>query len=140
MTLIEVLLSLTIMLMALAAIGQLVGIGSDRGLDARLTKRGSRLAEQKMTEIETGVIPLDSASSGGSFDNPDDSDWTWTGEMQPMGPPNLYQVTITVKRTIRGTPFEVSLGRMLFDPAMTGSAAQAEAPPPDTSTSGGTSP
>ena len=127
-SLIEVLLAMAILLLALVAIAQLVGIGSDGGLQARFTMRGTRLAETKMAEIEAGVIPLDSAAQGGSFEG-DDSAWTWTGEVQPSTAPNLYQVTVTVKRDFRGTPFEITLARLMFDPAMTGSAAQAERPP-----------
>ncbi len=127
LSLIEVLLSLAILLMSLAAIGQLVTMGSDRGLDARFTMRGTRLAESKMAEVEVGAVSLDSAGSGGSFEG-DDSAWSWTCDVQPGGPPNLFQVVVTVKRDVRGTPFEVSIGRMLIDPKVVGSAAQAERP------------
>ena len=56
-SLIEVLLALAILLMSIVAIAQLVGIGSDRGLETRLTNRGSRLAESKLGEIEVGREP-----------------------------------------------------------------------------------
>ena len=65
LSLIEVILSLAIFMMSLAAIGQLVTMGSDRGLDARFTMRGTRLAESKMAEIEVGAVGLD--LRGGSF-------------------------------------------------------------------------
>lgn len=127
LSLIEVMLSLAILLMSLAAIGQLVTMGSDRGLDARFTMRGTRLAESKMAEVEVGAIKLDAASGGGSFEG-DDSAWSWSCDVQPGGPPNLFQVTVKVTRDVRGTPFEISIGRMLFDPSLVGSAAQAERP------------
>jgi type II secretion system protein I len=149
-SLIEVLLALAIMLMALAAIGQLVGFGTEASYRARLTKHGMGLAESKMAEIECGAVSIDSASGRGNFDN-DDSAWKWSCTVQPAGPPNLYQVTVTVSRDLRGQPFEIPVGRMLYDPAMMGSASQAEAPPatdPSTTTgsttgatgTGGTSP
>lgn len=127
-SLIEVLLAMAILLLALAAISQLVGIGSDSGLQARFTMRGTRLAESKMAEIEAGAIPLDSATQGGSFEG-DDSAWTWACDVQPANATNLHQVTVTVKRDFRGTPFEITLARLMLDPAFTGSAAQAERPP-----------
>ncbi|MDB5307514.1 MAG: hypothetical protein JWO38_1716 [Gemmataceae bacterium] len=125
LTLIEVLLALTILLLSLAAIGQLVGIGSDHGLYARMTARGNRLAEAKMAEVEAGVVSVQSGGEG-MFD--DDSAWTWVVESQQAGPTNLYQVTVKVSRTVRGKPFEITLSQMIFDPAMMGSAAQAEQP------------
>ena len=141
-SLIEVLLALAILLMSLAAIAQLVGIGSDRALDARLTMRATRLAESKMTEIEVGAVSLDTAGSGGQFEG-DDSAWSWSCELQPFGPPNHYSVVVKVKRDVRGTTYEFSLARFLVDPKVMGSAAQAEVPP-DTSSdmtgTGGTSP
>lgn len=126
MTLIEVLLSLTIMLMALAAIGQLVSLGSDHGMQARLYARGGRLAQAKMAEVEAGVVPV-TAGGSGTFDG-EDSVWSWTVDAQPQGPANLYLVTVTVTRDYRGTPLPIPLSQMLMDPATMGSAAQAEQP------------
>lgn len=127
-SLIEVLLAMAILLLSLVAITQLIGIGNDSGLQARFTMRGTRLAESKMAEIEAGAVPLDSATQGGQFEG-DDSAWQWTCDVQPSNATNLYQVTVTAKRDFRGTPFEVTIARLMFDPAMTGSAAQAERPP-----------
>ena len=127
LTLIEVMLALAIMLLSLSAIGHLTGIGSDRGFEARMMMRGTRLAESKMAEVEVGAIKLDAASGGGNFEG-DDKAWSWSCEVQPAGPPNLFQVTVKVSRDVRGTPFEISIGRMLFDPSLVGSAAQAERP------------
>jgi general secretion pathway protein I len=141
-SLIEVLLALAILLMSIVAISQLVGIGSDRALDARLTMRATRLAESKMTEIEVGAVSLDTAGSGGQFPG-DDSAWSWSCELQPFGPPSHYSVVVKVTRDVRGTPYEFSLARFLVDPKVMGSAAQAEVPP-DTSSdmtgTGGASP
>jgi hypothetical protein len=122
-----VLLAMTILMISMVAISHLVGVGSDRGLDAKFTMRGTRLAESKMAEIEAGALPLDTAASGGTFEG-DDKEWTWSCDVQPNGTPNLYQITVTVKRDVRGVPFEVSVGRLMIDPAVMGSAAQAERP------------
>jgi hypothetical protein len=127
MSLIEVLLALTIMLMSLAAIAQLVGFGAERGLEAQFQARGTRLAQAKMAEVEAGVIAVEAGGEGG-FDTEDDLPWSWSVESQPAGPPNLYLVTVRVGRDNRGIPFEVVLSQMIFDPKMVGSAAQAERP------------
>jgi general secretion pathway protein I len=124
LTLIEVLLALAILLMSLAAIGQLVDVGSDRGLDARFHVIGTRLAQAKLAEFEAGVIPID----GGSGTCDDEPEWSWEVSSSAETATNLYRVTATVHRTVRGKRFEIALGQLVYDPAMTGSAAQAQKP------------
>jgi hypothetical protein len=138
LSLLEVVLALAILVLAVAAINQLVDIGTDRGIDARAYTRGARLAQSKMAEVEAGVVSV-SGESDGSFDG-DDAGWTFKVLPEAAGPPNLYTVTVRVSRDIRGRPIEVSLTQMIFDPTMMGSTAQAERPAADdTSASGGTS-
>ena len=124
LTLIEVLLALAILLMSLAAIGQLVDMGSDRGLDARFHVRGTRLAQAKLAECEAGVIPV----GGDSGEFADEPGWSWEVTSQPETATNLYRVTATVSRDVRGKRFEIVLSQLIYDPAMTGSAAQAQKP------------
>lgn len=126
-TLIEVMLALAILLFALVAIGQLVDIGIDRGNDARANTRGARLAQSKMAEAEAGAVDLTSAASG-TFEG-DDAAWQYTVTPEAAGPPNLYVVTVRVSRGADSRPHEVVLKQMVFDPTLTGSAAQAERPP-----------
>lgn len=143
MSLVEVMLALTIMLFAIAAIGSLIDIGISHGNDARAQVRGTRLAQSKMAEVEAGVVALDGESSG-EFDG-DDAGWQFTVTPEAAGPPNLYTVTVRVSRGT-GKTTEIVLKQMVFDPTMTGSAAQAERPAaPDpaadpATTTGGTSP
>lgn len=144
LTLLEVLLSLTILVLALAAISQLVDIGTERGNDARAYTRGTRLAQSKMAEAEAGLIDLKGGGTEGQFDG-DDAGWSFKVSPEPAGPPNLYTVTVRVTTTGQGRPVEVALTQVIFDPALIGSAAQAEKPPPpdDSGTGtgmGGTSP
>lgn len=125
LTLIEVMLALAILLIALAAIGQLVDIGSDRGLEARFHVRGTRLAQAKLAECEAGVIDV-TGGSGGTFD--DEPDWKWEVTSTPEDATNLYKVSVTVTRDYRGKDFSITLGQLIYDPKMMGSAAQAERP------------
>ncbi|MDY3552019.1 prepilin-type N-terminal cleavage/methylation domain-containing protein [Gemmata sp. JC717] len=142
LSLIEVLLALAILLLSIIAIGRLVDVGTDHGNAARASTRGSRLAQSKMAEVEAGVVALTGEASG-AFDG-DDAAWNYTVTPEAAGPPNLYTVTVKVSRTIDGKSFELVLTQMIFDPTMTGSAAQAERPaepePADTTTTGGTTP
>ncbi|VTR91832.1 Uncharacterized protein OS=Planctomyces maris DSM 8797 GN=PM8797T_14304 PE=4 SV=1 [Gemmata massiliana] len=135
-SLIEVLLALTILVISLAGISQLVDIGSDHGNQARAATRGTRLAQGKMVEVEAGVVPLTSEASG-NFEG-DDAAWKFTVSPEPAGPPNLYTVTVRVSREIKGETFEIVLTQMIFDPTVMGSAAQAELPPTDSTTTTGT--
>lgn len=129
LSLLEVLLSLTILILALSAIGRLVDVGTDRSSEARAYTRGKRLAQSKMAEVEAGLIAA-SSSTEGQFDG-DDSAWSYSVAGEAAGPPNLYTVTVRVSASIKGVPVEVVLTQMMFDPTMTGSAAQAERPAPE---------
>jgi hypothetical protein len=108
----------------MVAIGRLVDVGTDHGIEARLHVRGSRLAQAKLAEVEAGVVGVEGGS--GTFDT--DPDWSWAVEAEQQGPPNLYRVTVRVSKDDRGRPFELTLTQMVFDPARAGSAAQAERP------------
>jgi general secretion pathway protein I len=125
-TLIEVLLALAILLLALAAIGQLVDVGSDRGVETRFHIRGTRLAQDKLAECEAGVIKVSSGGSG-AFEGDDDA-WSWTVDSSPEAATNLYRVTVRVSRDNRGKLFEIALTQLMYDPDTMGSAAQAERP------------
>jgi prepilin-type N-terminal cleavage/methylation domain-containing protein len=141
LSLIEVLLSLAILVLALTAIWRLVNIGTEHGNQARAYNRGSQLAQAKMAEVEAGLVEL-SPETNGQFEG-DDAIWTYAIIVEPAGPPNLYNVTIRVMRWFQGRQIEVVLTQLLFDPTLIGSAAQAE-PTGETSGTGmgtgGTSP
>jgi general secretion pathway protein I len=130
LSLIEVMLALAILLLAMAAIVRLVDIGTERGNAARMQTRGTRLAQAKMAEVEAGTVSLASETQG-NFDG-DDGAWQFTVTPEPAGPLNLYTVTVRVTTTSQGRQFEVVLSQMMFDPALMGSASQAERPAPDT--------
>lgn len=136
LSLLEVLLSLTILVLAMTAIGRLVDIGTDRGNEARAYLRGTRLAQSKMAEVEAGLVAVTSNSEG-QFEG-DDSAWSYSVTSEAAGKPNLYTVSVKVSTSLKGQPIEVVLTQMLFDPAMTGSAAQAERPATTTTASSGT--
>lgn len=146
LTLIEVLVAMAIMLLALVAIGRLVDIGTNSANEARLTARGTRLAESKMAEVEAGAIALDAGGGATPFD--EEPSWSWNIAAQPSGPANLYQVTVHITRDVNGRKFEVTLSQMILDPKAMGTSSQASkpaAPATDTGTTtttgtGGTMP
>jgi Tfp pilus assembly protein PilV len=128
LSLIEVLLALTIFLMSLIVLGRLVDMGTDRELEARFQTIGTRLALDKLAEFESGARSLE--ETGGSFDGADDAQWSWTAtaQLQDQVAPNLYLVTVTVSRDLKGRNFAVTMSQMMLDPALVGSAAEAVRP------------
>jgi general secretion pathway protein I len=136
LSLIEVLLALTIFMLALVVIGRLVDMGTDREMEARYQTRGTRLALDKLAEFESGARSLDETSGG--FDGPDDGGWSWvaSAQLQDQVAPNLYLVTVTVSRDLKGRDVSVTMSQMMLDPALTGSAAEAARPDPSTTPGG----
>lgn len=124
LSLIEVLLAMAIFIMSIVAIGRLVDIGTEREMEARFHTRGARLAEAKLAEIEAGAVSF--TESGGTF--PEDPDWSWTMTAELQSLPNLYLVTVTVSRDLKGRPFEVSVSQMILDPQALGAAEEAMRP------------
>jgi Tfp pilus assembly protein PilV len=124
LSLIEVLLAMTIFIMSIVAIGRLVDIGTERELEARFHTQGARLAEAKLAEIEAGAVSF--TESGGSF--PNDPDWSWSMTAELQSVPNLYLVTVTVSRDLKGRLFEVSVAQMMLDPQAWGAAGEATRP------------
>lgn len=140
LSLLEVLVSLAILLIALAAIGALVNYGSGRGMAAHLESTGTRLAQSKLAEVEAGVIAVTSPETGSFEDEPL---WSYTLDPVATDVPNLYAVKVTVSREYGTQLFELTLTQLIFDPAMMGDAAEAQPPETTTgtttSTTGGTS-
>jgi hypothetical protein len=131
----EVLLSLAIFLMSLAAIGALVDFGQSQSAYANMQTTGTRLAQSKLAEVEAGAV---SPSSGGEGAFEDEPDWSWAVEPGQATVPNVYPVTVRVWRDYRGQRFEVALTQMVYDPAQMGNAAPAT--PPTTTTTTTTTP
>ena len=135
MSLIEVLVSLAIFLLSLAAIGSLVDSGSNRALSARYQNTGTRLAASKMAEVEAGVIAVSTGGSG-DFSADGDDGWTWTVDSIASDVSNVYSVTVTVSKQFQGRPFEVVVTQSIFDPALMGTGAEAQPPEPISGTEG----
>ncbi len=125
LSLLEILLSLAIFLLSLVAIGGLVESGSERGMEAAMQAAGTRLAQSKLAEVESGAIPVNTGGQG-TFD--DEPEWTWSVDTGSSAVPNVYPVTVRVWRDAGGRHYEVVLTQMIFDPAQMGTAAAAQKP------------
>jgi len=124
LSLVEVLLAMTIFFMAIVAISRLVDIGTDRELDARMNTVAARLAQSKLAEVEMGIEPM--TATGGEFSD-SDAGWTWSMVAELQGT-NLYLVSITVTRDLKGRPFSLTLAQMVLDPTVRGAAVEATRP------------
>lgn len=131
LTLLEVMVSLTILLISLAALGQLIDLGEDNASRAGMIATGTRLAQSKLAEVEAGAIDC---ATGGSGACDDEQGWTWTVESQPGAAANLYDVTVRVGRDYKGRRFEVTLAQLICDPAQMGGASAAQSPTATTTT------
>ncbi|VTT99347.1 Type II secretion system protein I/J OS=Planctomyces limnophilus (strain ATCC 43296 / DSM 3776 / IFAM 1008 / 290) GN=Plim_3637 PE=4 SV=1 [Gemmataceae bacterium] len=127
LSLIEVLLAMTIFFIAIVAISRLVDMGTDYELESRLHATGARLAQAKLAEFETGIETLSESSSGEFGDS--DAGWSWSMNSELQGT-NLYLVSVTVTRDMKGRPFTLTLAQMVLDPAAKGAAAEAARPDP----------
>jgi general secretion pathway protein I len=114
LSLLEVLAALAIFLFSLVALGRLISIGSDNVREIQCLGQGSLLAQSRMAEVLAGSIALASQSDATCDE---DSDWTWSMDAEPDGPPGLYRVKITLARNRPdGSRFETTLNQMVIDP------------------------
>ncbi len=95
LTLYEVVISLAIFAGALAAISQGMSTGTRAAVQARLQSQAVLLAQTKMAEIVSGVLPPKSASDV-PFAEPDLDGWTWSATVTPGPHVGLYQVEVSV--------------------------------------------
>ncbi|MBA4189838.1 MAG: hypothetical protein C0467_17790 [Planctomycetaceae bacterium] len=126
LSLIEVLLAMTIFFIAIVAISRLVDMGTDRELDARMHATGARLAQAKLAEVEAGIESV-TATSGDFGEGEPGWTWSMTAELQGT---NLYLVSLTVSRDLKGKPFTLNLAQMILDPTVKGAAVEATRPDP----------
>lgn len=133
MTLLEVLVAMAIFVIALAALSQLITIGSMSALEASFQTDACRLAQSKLAEVEAGAVAPDSSISG-TFDT--ETGWQWQMESSQSTVPYVYLVTVTVSRQPGGRAFSYKLSQMVFDSRQMGKPG--EIAKPTTSTTGTT--
>lgn len=131
LTLLEMLVSMAIFLIALVALSRLIEIGSNLSRDANYQTEALRLAQSKLHEVMVGIEPLESQAD---LQFPENGDFYYS--ITCTNDPDvddLWDVQVTVYRNIPGGKVSVTLGHILFDPSKRGSTAS----PSTASTSGG---
>lgn len=114
-TLFEVLLALGIFLVAMTAIGQLIGLGSRASVEARLEADAVLRAETALHEVLAGVQPMQTTAATAFTDDPD---WQWSLNVVEGPHVDLLLITVTAFRQAPGEAPQnaVSLTRMVRNP------------------------
>jgi Tfp pilus assembly protein PilV len=119
LTLMEVLVSLAIFLLSLAALTRLVTFAGERAQEAQYRSQATLYCLSQLGEVEAGSIAL---SSQGDTPLEDDPDYQWSMDAEQGQVAGLWNVTVRVSRKPPGgAPVVVSLSKMVLDPSAVGS-------------------
>ena len=119
LSLMEVLVSLAIFLLSLAALTRLVTFAGERALEAQYRSQATLHCLSQLAEIEAGSIAL---GSQGEQPVGDDPDYEWSMDASQGQVAGLWNVTVTVThKNPNGNPIKVSLSKMVLDPSAVGS-------------------
>jgi type II secretion system protein I len=122
LTILEVLVSLAIFLMALAGIVRLVSLGNQHALAVEQQADALQRCQSKLAELATGATAF---TSQPETPYEDESGWTWAMDCSPGDVPNLWNVQVRVRRPRADGSFaEVSLSQVILDPAVRGATSQ----------------
>jgi Tfp pilus assembly protein PilV len=118
LTILEVIVSLAIFLLALVGIGGLISFAGERALDVQYQTRALQIAQSKLAEVTAGAIPL-SGSSDSAVEEDDNYRWSLSAEQGSVQ--GLWNITVTVTRQGAGGKVQVALSQMILDPSVVGS-------------------
>jgi hypothetical protein len=114
----EVLVALTIFLLAFVMLGRLVIFGGDRAREGQQHFRAADLCQSKLAEVIAGALPLTSQPEVGFEEDPD---WHWSLDCEKSNFPGLWNVTVRVSRQqARGARIVCTLSEMVLDPQIHG--------------------
>jgi general secretion pathway protein I len=128
LTLLEVIVSMAIFLIALGAIVPLIQMGQQRALEIHVQAVALQKCQSKMTEVIIGAEPM---GSQGEMPFPDsllDEDWKWSMDASQDQVSQLWTVQVRVYRQLETGKVEVALTQLVLDPEVRGAPAL---PPPD---------
>jgi general secretion pathway protein I len=95
LSLLEVMLSLAIFLVAMTGVSQLIANGVRASLRAKLETEAILRCESKLAEIVTGAEMFQSVSE---TPFPEDPAWVWTSTIVPRDNDVLYEIEVLVER------------------------------------------
>ena len=117
LSLLEVILAIAILGVAMAAIGELVRLGSRSAAQARDLTTAQLLCESKSAELAAGIEPIQSLS-GTPFDN--ENKWVYSIEIGEVDQDGLVAVAVLVQQNVESAekPVSFSLVRWIKDPGV----------------------
>ncbi|SFI48215.1 type IV pilus modification PilV family protein [Planctomicrobium piriforme] len=123
-SLFEVVLALAIFIGALAAISQVLRVGSRASIRAQLNSQAAILGERRMSEILAGIVPLETVSRARFDDFPE---WNWTLNVLDTETIGLLKLELTIERAGNNPDANVKymLVRLQRDPQVYADAAAA---------------
>lgn len=115
----EVILALAILGVSLAAIGELIRLGTRSSELARKRISMQLLCQNKIAEIKAGFIPPSPIGPINFMPHETDQPWTYTIQTQPVQTEGLIQVTVTVEEvTTAYRPMRYFLTMWMIDPEL----------------------
>jgi hypothetical protein len=133
LSLLEVILALAILALSMAAIGELIRIGTTSASNAEDYTDGQLLAESKLSEIMSGVSTADPVTRVPFTTNPD---WYYTVELAQTEDTEVMALRVTVEKYIeRSRPVAFSLIRWIPDPGIELPEEEEEVPADDSNSS-----
>ena len=122
-TLMEVLLATAIFMGSLTAILQIIQMGHESRLSARLDAEAALRCESLMGEYVAGIAPL-TGESNQAFE--DSTEWQYTTTVEDAGGDGLLKINVLVKHLANGqTNSYFQLSRFMRDPQLFLDAAMA---------------
>ena len=118
-TLLEVLLATAIFLAALTAILQIMNVGHDSRLSARLDAEAALRCESLMGEYVSGMSPL-VAESKTPFADDTNEEWVYSTVIEDGGGESLLLITVIVEHLVNGEQVNsyFELSRLMRDPQL----------------------
>jgi type II secretion system protein I len=118
LSLLEVMLALAILGVSLAAIGELMRIGSRNAEMARDLTTAQILCETKMAEIVSGLLPATATTPAPILDVESGNDWLYAVETEQVGQEGLLAVRVIVQQNpdLVSRPVSFYLVRWMIDP------------------------
>ncbi|HRF02320.1 MAG TPA: prepilin-type N-terminal cleavage/methylation domain-containing protein [Pirellulaceae bacterium] len=115
LSLLEVILAIAILGGALAAIGELIRLGTRSALAAHELSLAHLLADTRMAEVAGGALDLESVSTATCEEAPD---WVYSVTVQSSQQPGLLQVEVLVQQDPAqfAVPISYRVFRFLPDP------------------------
>lgn len=115
LSLLEVILALTILGISVAAIGQLIRIGTINAEESENLSKAQAYCDSRMAEVAAGILPL---SSVGSAPCEEDPEWLYSVQVSAANQVGLLQVGVAVTQdpTSVSNPLKFTIFRLMPDP------------------------